>query len=281
MPQIEAWAELGGVKRWRLPRAALGTLGDITADEQAALTLAAQIARRQGAGEVAGQLDSLAAKLPGRLEGARARRLAPDVEALMLASGLAHRPGPRERVDEKVLDALREAILAGAWIEADHRAKATGRLSRNTRLGPIALLLGEGRRYLLAFSDFASDLRLYALPGFERVGMTAEPFERPEGFDLDTWLLGAFGTWRELPSDVVWRFQPEVAAEAAAWVFHPTQEVKWEPDGSLVVRFRTGGIREMAWHLFRWGDQVEVVAPNELKAEYGRMLREAVGSIAE
>jgi predicted DNA-binding transcriptional regulator YafY len=35
-------------------------------------------------------------------------------------------------------------------------------------------------------------------------------------------------------------------------------------DGSLTVRFRAGGDLEMAWHLYCWGDQVEVLAPQRL-----------------
>lgn len=266
-PHVEAMGEPGGVKRWRMRRGATGELGAVTADEQAALGQAARIARRQGDGEVAGHLDSLAAKLPVRLDPARVRRLEPDVEALMLASGVAHRPGPRERVDEAVLEALRQAIVAGSWIEADHRAKASGLVGRGQRLGPVALLLGEGRRYLLAFQAYSEALRLYALPGFAAVRVTNEVFERPAGFDLDDWLAGSFGTWREAPEDVVVRFRPAAAEEAAAWVFHPRQETEREADGSLVVRFRAGGFREMAWHLIRWGDAVEALAPERLREE--------------
>jgi len=30
-------------------------------------------------------------------------------------------------------------------------------------------------------------------------------------------------------------------------------------DGSLVVKFRAGGRKEMDWHLYTWGDEVEVL----------------------
>ena len=33
----------------------------------------------------------------------------------------------------------------------------------------------------------------------------------------------------------------------------------------MIVRFRAGGMRELAWHLFTWGDKVEIVAPGRLK----------------
>jgi len=37
-----------------------------------------------------------------------------------------------------------------------------------------------------------------------------------------------------------------------------------QPDGSLTVRFRAGGDLEMAWHLYTWGNQVEVLEPKNL-----------------
>ena len=59
---------------------------------------------------------------------------------------------------------------------------------------------------------------------------------------------------------------PVGAAEARAWRWHPTQTLEDRPDGGVVVRFRASGMRELAWHLFTWGDQVSIVAPQRLKA---------------
>ena len=33
----------------------------------------------------------------------------------------------------------------------------------------------------------------------------------------------------------------------------------------MIVRFRASGMRELAWHLFSWGDRVAIVAPQRLK----------------
>jgi predicted DNA-binding transcriptional regulator YafY len=63
----------------------------------------------------------------------------------------------------------------------------------------------------------------------------------------------------------VLRFIPDVADEVAAFQFHPTQTLTHEPDGSTTVRFRAGGLREMAWHLFTWGAAVRITEPEELK----------------
>ena len=45
-----------------------------------------------------------------------------------------------------------------------------------------------------------------------------------------------------------------------------TQPADRDPaDGWVLVRFRASGMLELAWHLFAWGDKVEIVQPARLK----------------
>lgn len=264
-PQTEELVEPGGRKRWRLPPGTAGRLADPNVNDIAALHRGAELARQSGDLTTADQLDTLSDRLRARLPGPKRAQLEPDIAALLEADGVALRPGPRERIPNDTLNTLREAILAGVWIDVDHRARATGLLSRNARLGPLAMLLGEGRQYLVAYSDYAQDVRLFALAGFERIEPTEDVFERPENFDLSAWMQRSFGIWQEEVYDIAWRFTPETATDARLYLFHPTQVMTDEPDGSLTVSFRAGGLREMCWHLFRWGDQVEIISPPELR----------------
>jgi predicted DNA-binding transcriptional regulator YafY len=87
----------------------------------------------------------------------------------------------------------------------------------------------------------------------------------------------SFGVWREAPHDVVLRFGATAAAEAAGWRFHASQTMEPQPDGTLVVRFRAGGLDEMANHLATWRGTVDVLEPAILRqrlAEIGRALVE-------
>lgn len=258
-PQVEEIAGDRGRKHWRFPPGSLGKMVEPTIDELSAGHRAAAIARREGDEATAETLERLLTKVQAMFRADRRRVIAADLEAQLMADGVAFRPGPRERIAPEILTALREAILAGVMISADHRARGTGKLSRDTRLGPIAMLFGQGRQYLLAWSDYQDDLRLFALAGFGRIELTPEVYARPAGFDLQEWLSESFGIWREEPSDVVWRFLPDVADEAAEYVFHPKQTMERQDDGSLIVRFRAGGRQEMEWYLARWGDRVEVI----------------------
>lgn len=244
-PQLEEITEERRQKRWRFRPGSLGRMEEVTLEELAAAHRALSLVRREGDLATAKVLERLLAKNRAQLTGPRRNRLAPDLDAQLMDDGVAFRPGPRERIAPEILSALREAVLAGVMISANHRAHGSGKLSRYTRLGPIALLFGEWRQYLLAWSEYQDNLRLLALAGFETIRLKPDPYERPKGFDLQEWLSESFGIWREEPFEVEWEFLPEVAEEAATYLFHPKQEVEWLEDGSLMVRFRARGRQEM------------------------------------
>lgn len=53
--------------------------------------------------------------------------------------------------------------------------------------------------------------------------------------------------------------------DALRWRFHPNQFVEQQADGAVIVRFRASGMLELAWHLFTWGDKLEVIEPQLLR----------------
>jgi len=277
-PQIEEACPGEIPKRWRLPSGAAGRLAMITAEDLAELRAAAELFRRENLTEQAEVLDGLATKVRALVPRRGALRVEADLEALIEAEGFAARPGPQPRVRKGVLEALREALLACRKLRLHYRARGTGRLSRQM-VCPYGLLYGS-RHYLVAYSMGMRDYRLYALPDIERADVTEWSFERDPEFSLTAYAAHSFGVFQEEPFDVVWRFTPEAAADARAYLFHPSQTMEVEPDGALRVCFRAGGAREMCWHLFRWGDAVTIVAPEALRETYREMLARAAEAAA-
>ena len=71
--------------------------------------------------------------------------------------------------------------------------------------------------------------------------------------------------------EVVLRFDARTAPDTPAFLFHPDQVIEENRDGSLTVRFRAGGIDEMCWHLFTWGESVSVEKPTRLRRRLAEM----------
>lgn len=256
-PALEAKTGADGLKRWRLPKPPAG-LVQITAEELAEVAQAARSLRRRGLLERARHLDSVGEKLRA-IANAGLRRIEPDLDLLLEAEGFAMRPGPRPRLKPGLLSTLREALLSARrvalrYLSPDYEGP------RRAVVEPHGLLYGT-RPYLVAPRKGRELMQLWRLDRIETIRILNEPFERRADFSLEAYARRAFGVFQEEPFDVVWKFSPAAAADARNWIFHPTQQMEDLPDGSLIVRFRAGGAREMKWHLYTWGDTVEVLEP--------------------
>ena len=164
---------------------------------------------------------------------------------------------------------MREAISASRVMEFRYVAQSTRRRSRQ-RVEPYGLLYGN-RAFLVARSDWAAEPRLWRLANVSEARMTDEAFERDPEFDLQHYARRSFGTFQERPVNVVLRFDARAAPDAAAFLFHPDQVIEENRDGSLTVRFRAGGIDEMCWHLFTWGESVTIEKPARLRKRMAEM----------
>jgi len=275
-PQLEQ-ANPGELpKRWRIRSGIISNLAGFSVEELAALNSAVKILRRENLSEPLARLETLAAKLKSLIRPDVARRIEPDLEALTEAEGTALRPGPRPLISAEVLSNLRHAIIACRKVRLHYRARGTGKLSRQI-VCPYGFLYGN-RHYLVAYSmnSKARDYRLFSLSNIEKVEVTDFPFRRHKDFLLSAFAERSFGVFQEEPFDVVWRFSSDAAADAKTFLFHPTQELEDQEDGSLIVRFRAGGALEMCWHLFTWSAEVEVLAPRHLQELMRKLTAEAL-----
>ena len=101
-----------------------------------------------------------------------------------------------------------------------------------------------------------------------RVTVTDRFFIRPDDFDLQAFANQGFGLFQrdDEYGEIEWRFLPVAAEQAKGTLFHPEQTEEMQPDGSLIIRFKAAGHVEMAWYLYQWGDKVELLKPEALKA---------------
>lgn len=255
--------EEGISKRFRIPSGLDGLFQAPTAEELAALSASAELMDRQGAGARAAALRSLERKVLSAMRASARRRLAPDLEALLQAETIAVNAGPRPFEDEVVLAAVREGLKSLSTIRFRYEGGSTP--GRTREVVPYGILFGRSN-YLVA-AELGTDAgprnwRLDRILDIEVTGRAGAP---PEDFSLQAYADESFGIYQDDTADVVLRITPEGREDAQRWRFHARQKVEAEPDGCTLVRFRASGMRELAWHLFTWGDKVEIVAPQALK----------------
>ncbi|MBK1634339.1 helix-turn-helix transcriptional regulator [Rhodovulum adriaticum] len=263
-------------KYWRLrgTDARLMLTQGIRDSELAALEMSIRRAEREGAATDVKALKSLRDRLLAAMPGPHARRAEADAEAVLEAHGFASRPGPRVRSDPRLLATIAEALKAPFLLTITYLGSRDNG-PRDRLIEPYGLLLGT-RQYLVAREQGGDGrFRHFRLDRMQGALLMAQSFARDPAFNLEAHAARAFGSYHAADEygPVAWRFAPSAAPVAREFVFHPDQDLTEEPDGSLTVRFQACGWLEMAWHLYQWGDGVEVLEPEALRALVDRHRR--------
>ena len=264
-PELDYQDDEARARRWRLPGSALVGVVEPPAEAVAAVETAARECDVRGEADRAALLRLAATTLRAVMRPDALRRAETDIAALMEAEGIAMRPGPRPLIAAGVLPTLRRAILGMQLVVVRYRPSYAEEPFTRI-LCPYGLLYG-GRGWLVAHAEGLPEMRLWRLDRIVSADLLDRGFQRREEFNLRGYAAQSFGVFQEEPIDVVLRFTPEAAEDAAHWVFHPSQSIESEADGSLIVRFRAGGMQEMCWHLFTWGTAVTIVEPEPLRLD--------------
>ena len=251
-PQAEEIICENNQKRWYIPQ---GTLK--------VLETAKELFGNKQMVEKSLVLDKVIAKIKASIKPDIIRKIEPDAEALLEAEGFICRPGPRLVIDEKIIATIRQAILECHQIKIKYYNKNSGKISTNI-LNPYGFLYGERNHYLVAHHAdgyFGNEVHNFILSNIREVEILNSVIENSPDFNLQKYAEESFGAYHEEPIEVEWLFVKEVSEEASHYIFHPTQTMTKNPDGTLTVKFRAGGRLEMDWHLYTWGNHVKVIKP--------------------
>ncbi|MCB9539255.1 MAG: WYL domain-containing protein [Myxococcales bacterium] len=177
-------------------------------------------------------------------------------------------PGPA-RLGPHTDGAVRQVVLQGLfedrWIEVDYRAR-NARRSRTHTVCPLGLVV-RGRAEHLVVRDTGEPWQLL-LHRCTAARLLDLRFERPDDFDLDTYIAGGSLGYRLDPSpiDLVLRLAPEIAPAVIEAPLSIDQRVTTEPDGQVRVEARVMETMELFGWLLSQGALLEVVSPAALRS---------------
>lgn len=250
----------------------------LTNDELLALYLAARLLSRHSDEHnphVVGALDKLADALRVRspliaehiaraADAVRSRRVRREyVEAMQaITQGWAERRKVRLRYRAYWKDEVTERTFAPYFIEPSGIGYAC---------------------HVIGLDDLRGELRTLKIERISEAQLTDERYEVPESFDPQRLLASAWGViWRDAGAiTVTLRFVPSVVRRLKESVWHFSQRLEDQPDGSCLFTVSVGSTVEMKPWIRQWGAAVEVVAPAELRAEIRDEVRAMAAVYAE
>lgn len=167
---------------------------------------------------------------------------------------------------------LAGAVLARRRIAVDYHGR--GKDNRAEReLSPQRLIHYRDNWYLDAWCHRADEPRRFALDRLHAVRPLPTPAHTLTAEALEAWAGDGYGIfagpirhWADL------RFTPERARWIADEVWHPRQEAVREADGHYRLRVPYADPTELILDILRYGPDVEVIGPPELRTEVVRRL---------
>ena len=261
------------VKKWRLSKQPLTKAVKFTAEEIAELENCKSMMRNLNYTNRCDLLSEIMAKMVDINDN---KSFKADVEALLEAEGYAIRQYPRFKLNLTTFNILSEAIKAMKYVAFSYENKK-GEKS-DLKIQPYGIIYGE-KTYLLGYNEAKKGFRTYHINEIKNLKIVDEYFDRNEKFNLKQYLSKSFGVYQEKPIKVKLLFSKEVKDAINNYNLHPSQKMKQNSDGTTTVTFEAGGKYEICWHLFRWGKDVKIIEPQELKDTYEKLLNRALEQI--
>ena len=173
----------------------------------------------------------------------------------------AHKP---YRQFQDTLDRVHLAVQAQRKIDIDYYSMSRN-ASTHRRVAPYKVWFYDETFYLIGFCEQRKDIRLFAVERIERIAVSDDAFEPPQGFDANEFMQSSFGVFRGETVEVRIVFSSDVAGYIREKVWHPTQSLEYRDDGSVVFTAQVAGIEEIKYWILKWGAGAKVLAPESLR----------------
>jgi predicted DNA-binding transcriptional regulator YafY len=181
----------------------------------------------------------------------------------------------KQPTDEQYLRTL--ATLTEAWVSRHQvkiayqslpAEKAAERIIEPYFIEPAAT--GHSS-YVFAYCHHTKSLRTFKIECIKAIEATSEPYTIPPDFDANAFLGSSWGIVVEGEVKTIkLRFDPEIARIMEETVWHPSQTLEKQRDGSIIMTLKVTDTVELYSWILGWGEKVKVLEPAELRREMVR-----------
>ena len=167
------------------------------------------------------------------------------------------------------------------WHQAAGRAETRQHLFSPYFLEPSSTGFAT---YAIGRVDASRRVMTFKVERIQAAELTDETFELPKDFDGAALLQNAWGVMygpAGQEEEVVLQFSAAVGRRVQESVWHPSQALEEEADGSCVLRVRVAHPLEMKPWIRGWGPDCQVLAPAWLRVEVAEEMKRAAEAYGE
>ena len=185
-----------------------------------------------------------------------------------LPSVLVAKPGPRAAGNASspdVVGRLLEATLHFRVTTMRYHSVSSARV-KDYLVHPYRLVFAQGSLYLLAYVPEYKDVRTFAVDRIATVSLEKQTFTPRERIGTEVF-ANSLGVNTGEPERVEIEFEPRVAPFVRARVWHPSQQVRDESNGRIVLSLDVCHDWALRNWILGWGPFARVVSPAALADE--------------
>jgi len=183
---------------------------------------------------------------------------------------------------KEILKQVHDAAVNRKAVEMVYFTMSRRKESRR-KVNPYRIWFFNGTFYLIGLCHMRNEVRIFALDRIKMLHQTRETFEVPEDFSLDDFTGASFGVYQGPPIIIKVWFHPDVAGYIKEKIWHESQKIHPQPDGSILFEAEVAGTDEIRFWIMTWGSKAEVLEPaslrEEIRAEAEKMAKKYEGCV--
>jgi proteasome accessory factor C len=167
--------------------------------------------------------------------------------------------------DKEIFKTIASAVVRNKRLSIKHRTLAKDELQQRD-ISPQALIRYRDNWYVDAFCHLRNDLRTFALNRIEIAEFASGKFCKIHQEQMKIFYGDSYGIFTG-PADkqAVLQFTGTAAREVSRENWHPKQQGQWMDEKTFRLTIPYGHSRELLMDILRWGDDAEVIEPEELR----------------
>lgn len=189
--------------------------------------------------------------------------------------------GPHKKYGKfkDTIETLNEAVINKKVVEIVYYTMSRRKVSQR-KVAPYKLWFYDGTFYMIGYCRSKKDIRIFAVDRIKMLNITGERFEVPADFNADEFMKASFGVFHGQPVHVKVHFTPDAAGYIKEKVWHDSQKISEQRDGSVILEVDVAGTKEIKHWILGWGSQAQVLEPDALREEVRSEAAEILGVYA-
>jgi predicted DNA-binding transcriptional regulator YafY len=186
-------------------------------------------------------------------------------------------PATPRKLQLEHFEACASATLSRRRMRIDHYDRGLDRIV-SREVSPQRVVRYKENWYLHTWCHLRNAIRTFAVDAIRGVSMLDAPAQDVPDEEIDAVLGAGYGIYAG--RDVKWavlKFSPWQARWTSHETWHPEQKSHVAPNGSYLLEIPYSGEGELVMDVLKYGPDVEVLAPTDLRARVKDRLERAAG----